>query len=344
MTAFAPDLETATELCARGQTVLLTATRVDDLETPVSAYLKLASHNTNTFLLESVEGGAFRGGTPPSGLIRTSSGVAGAMWPRSPPRPPQALRRRIRAQRRQALQSLRTLIDESRLTLPSGLPPIAAGLFGYLGYDTIRQVERLPNHAGPDPLDLPEGQLLRPRVMVVFDALRQEILVAAPVRPKPGMEAELQVDAARRRIEAVFARLDAPAPIAGSAAPWTLEEPVSNMEPAQYHQNVETAKDYIRAGDIFQVVPSQRFSAPYTATPLSLYRSLRRTNPRLSSTSSTCPASPLSARARKSWCGCAATPSPSAPLQARVHAAIRKKPIRPMRPICAPIPRNAPST
>jgi anthranilate synthase component 1 len=143
----------------------------------------------------------------------------------------------------------------------------------------IRQVERLPDQAAPEPLGLPEGQLLRPRVMVVFDALRQEILAAAPVRPVPGADPDLQVDAARRRIEAVFARLDAPAPIASASEPWSIPDPVSNMEPAQYRQNVETAKNYIRAGDIFQVVPSQRFSAPYTATPLSLYRSLRRTNP-----------------------------------------------------------------
>jgi anthranilate synthase component 1 len=121
--------------------------------------------------------------------------------------------------------------------------------------------------------------LLRPRVMVVFDALRQEILAAAPIRPVPGADPELLVDAARRRIEAVFARLDAPAPIASASEPWAMPEPVSNMEPAQYRKNVETAKEYIRAGDIFQVVPSQRFSAPYSATPLSLYRSLRRTNP-----------------------------------------------------------------
>jgi anthranilate synthase component 1 len=174
---------------------------------------------------------------------------------------------------------LRKLIEESRLTLPSGLPPISAGLFGYLGYDMIRQVERLPDQAAPEPLGLPEGQLLRPRVMVVFDALRQEILAAAPIRPAPGADPELLVDAARRRIEAVFARLDAPAPIASASEPWSMPEPVSNMEPAQYRQNVETAKNYIRAGDIFQVVPSQRFSAPYSATPLSLYRSLRRTNP-----------------------------------------------------------------
>ena len=280
MTVFAPDLDTATELCARGQTVLLTATRVDDLETPVSAYLKLASHNANTFLLESVEGGAFRGrysaiGLDPDLIWRCRGDQAEIAHAPAPGVAPGAFELCADA----PLQSLRALIEESRLTLPSGLPPISAGLFGYLGYDMIRQVERLPDQAAPEPLGLPEGQLLRPRVMVVFDALRQEILAAAPIRPAPGADPELLVDAARRRIEAVFARLDAPAPIASASEPWSMPEPVSNMEPAQYRQNVETAKNYIRAGDIFQVVPSQRFSAPYSATPLSLYRSLRRTNP-----------------------------------------------------------------
>ena len=145
MTAFAPDLETATELCARGQTALLTATRVDDLETPVSAYLKLASHNTNTFLLESVEGGAFRGrysaiGLDPDLIWRCRGDVAEIATAPAPGVAPGA----FEPSADKPLQSLRKLIDESRLTLPSGLPPIAAGLFGYLGYDTIRQVERLP--------------------------------------------------------------------------------------------------------------------------------------------------------------------------------------------------------
>ncbi|CAN0080487.1 unnamed protein product, partial [Chrysoparadoxa australica] len=280
MTVFAPDLDTATELCARGQTVLLTATRVDDLETPVSAYLKLASHNANTFLLESVEGGAFRGrysaiGLDPDLIWRCRGDQAEIAHAPAPGVAPGAFEPCAET----PLHALRKLIEESRLTLPSGLPPISAGLFGYLGYDMIRQVERLPDQAAPEPLGLPEGQLLRPRVMVVFDALRQEILAAAPIRPTPGADPELLVDAARRRIEAVFARLDAPAPIASASEPWSMPEPVSNMEPAQYRQNVETAKNYIRAGDIFQVVPSQRFSAPYSATPLSLYRSLRRTNP-----------------------------------------------------------------
>jgi len=280
MADFAPDLDTALEFVRRGEPVLLTATRVDDLETPVSAYLKLAAHTTNTFLLESVEGGAFRGrysaiGLDPDLIWRSQGDIAEIARAPAPGVAPDAFTPCADA----PLESLRQLIEDSKLPLPTGLPSIAAGLFGYLGYDTIRQVERLPNHAAPDPLNLPEGQMLRPRVMVVFDALRQEILAAAPVRPEPGVEPDLLLDAARRRIEAVFARLDAPAPIAAGAERRDIGEPDSNMTPEAYCEKVEQARAYIRAGDIFQVVPSQRFSAPFPHAPLSLYRSLRRTNP-----------------------------------------------------------------
>ena len=115
--------------------------------------------------------------------------------------------------------------------------------------------------------------------MVIFDALRQEITVAAPVRPTPGMDPELLIDAARRSVEQVFARLDAAGPARREGARWSAPEPQANMSEAEYRANVEAAKTYIRAGDVFQVVPSQRFSAPFTASPFALYRSLRRSNP-----------------------------------------------------------------
>jgi anthranilate synthase component 1 len=280
MAEFAPDPAAALEAVAGGSPVLLTARRVDDLETPVSAYLKLAAGGTNTFLLESVEGGAYRGrysaiGLDPdlvwrcedgkSAIARApASGMApGAFVPCTEP----------------PLDALRALINDSRMPLPSGTPPLAAGLFGYLGYDLVRQVERLPETAAPDPLGTPEGLLIRPRVMLIFDAIRQEILAAAPVRPREGEDPELQVDAARRRLEQVFARLDSPAPIHSEGGKVPPEQPISNMSDAAFRENVETARRYIRAGDVFQVVPSQRFSAPFTLPPFSLYRSLRRTNP-----------------------------------------------------------------
>lgn len=280
MVEFAPDPAAARQAVAAGAPVLLTARRVDDLETPVSAYLKLAAGGVNTFLLESVEGGAYRGrysaiGLDPDLVWRCENGKASIARASAPGMAPGA----FEPCDEPPLDALRTLINESRMPLPSGTPPIAAGLFGYLSYDMVRQVERLPENAAPDPLGAPEGQLIRPRVMLIFDAIRQEILAAAPVRPRPGEDPELQVDAARRRIEQVFHRLDSPAPIHSEGGKTPPEQPVSNMSDAEFRAKVETAKRYIKAGDIFQVVPSQRFSAKFDLPPFSLYRSLRRTNP-----------------------------------------------------------------
>lgn len=280
MIDFAPDAQSAAAALARGESVLLTARRVDDLETPVSAYLKLAAGQTNAFLLESVEGGAYRGrysaiGLDPDLVWRFRDGIAEIARAPGPGMAPGAFQPAGEA----PLDSLRRLLAESRLELPAGLAPLAAGLFGYLGYDTVRLAERLPATTAPDPLGLPEGILIRPRVMVVFDAIRQELVAAAPARPTPGMSPELAIDAARRRIEAVFARLDAPAPIHEEGEPRPAAEPEAMLDPVEYKAMVERARRYIRAGDIFQVVPSQRFSAPFTEPPFSLYRSLRRLNP-----------------------------------------------------------------
>jgi anthranilate synthase component 1 len=199
MPDFAPDPQAAIDAVAAGQPVLVTARRVDDLETPVSAYLKLAAGGANTFLLESVEGGAYRGrysaiGLDPDLIWRCDGETAQIARAPAPGMAPGA----FEPVDRSPLDSLRALLAETRLPLPSGVAPISAGLFGYLGYDMVRHVERLPSKAAPDPLGTPDGLLIRPRVMVVFDALRQEIVAAAPVRPRKDEDPEMQVDAARR--------------------------------------------------------------------------------------------------------------------------------------------------
>jgi anthranilate synthase component 1 len=154
---------------------------------------------------------------------------------------------------------------------------MAAGVFGTIGYDMIRLVERLPD-VNPDPLDLPDGVLTRPSIVAVFDSIGQEILLATPVRPGAGTAREAYA-AAQARLAGVVADLRRPAPrLLGNGEP----EPDSFTSPIDrkaYGRIVEKAKDYIRAGDIFQVVPSHRFRAPFERDPFSLYRSLRRTNP-----------------------------------------------------------------
>jgi len=252
---------------------------VADLETPVSAFLKIARDRPMSFLFESVEGGAVRGrysiiGLEPDLVFRTRGPVAEinrtvlqdkeAFVPC--PQPP--------------LDALRALIAENRIALPGILPPPAAGLFGYLGYDMVRQMERLPN-INPDPLGTPDALLIRPTIVVVFDSVKDQITIVTPVRPERGVSAKAALARAAERLNAIVDRLDAPLPKAmredhtgGIAA-----DAVSNTSPAEYAAMVAQAKEYIAAGDIFQVVLSQRFEAPFDLSPFSLYRALRRVNP-----------------------------------------------------------------
>ena len=278
-----PSFEAFAPRHAAGEPQLVAATLIADLETPVSAYLKLsASRAGRCFLLESVEGGVVRGrysmiGLDPDIVFRASGGHAEIArdaladpegfvpCPETP------------------LLALRALISESRI--PSAgedeLPPMAAGVFGYLGYDMVREMERLIP-AKPDPIGVPDSIFLRPTVMVVFDSVRDEISVVTPVRPKPNEDARDAYARAETRIGAVVAILEGPlshGAAKASRAPLAAVEPTSNTPPERFLAMVERAKEYIRAGDIFQVVLSQRFSTPFALPALSLYRALRRVNP-----------------------------------------------------------------
>jgi anthranilate synthase component 1 len=252
---------------------------VADLETPVSAYLKLAAERPMSFLLESVEGGAARGrysviGLEPDLIWRADGDKA--FINRTPIAKPAA----FKAEAQPTLASLRALLTESKIDLPAELPPMAAGIFGYMGYDTVRLMERLPD-GPPDDLAIPDGVLMRPTVMAIFDIVRDEITIVTPVRPEPRVSAEKAYKAACKRLKGVVAALDQPLPHAPSVSSRKLAapKPVSNTTPAQYKAMVARAKEYIVAGDIFQVVLSQRFSAPFSLPAFSLYRALRRTNP-----------------------------------------------------------------
>jgi anthranilate synthase component 1 len=156
---------------------------------------------------------------------------------------------------------------------------MAAGVFGYLGYDMVRYIERLPE-AAPDPIATPEALLMRPTVICVFDNVTSEITLVTPARKRRAQNAAQAYAAAGQRLERVMRALDRPAPKQQSPIPGAQPpEPRSNTTPEAYRAMVETCKAYTRAGDIFQVVPSQRFSAPFAQTPFALYRSLRRLNP-----------------------------------------------------------------
>ena len=249
---------------------------VADLETPVSAYLKLAAGRANTFLLESVEGGAVRGrysmiGLDPD-LIFKAEGDEAAIS-RAP-----ALDR-FEPAGAPTLSAIRAVLAQSRIDMPADLPPSSAGVFGYLGYDTVRLIEDLPDEP-TDVLGLPDTVLVRPRIVVVFDSVRDELTIVSPVRPDAGMNARDAYNRASDRLTEIVEALDRPLDRSAETADVDLEaDVVSNTTPADYMAMVAKAKDYIAAGDIFQVVLSQRFEAPFPLPPFALYRALRRINP-----------------------------------------------------------------
>jgi anthranilate synthase component 1 len=260
----------------RGETTILHVTQADDLLTPVAAYLKLAQTDPHTCLLESVEGGAWRGrysaiGLDPDLIWQCRDGVARQAEGRA------VHRREFTDLTAKPMDALRDVIHSARCPLPDGAPSIASGLFGYVGYDMVRYLEALPAHAAADPQDLPEACLIRPQTVVVFDALKQEIRIFCPVRPSE-YSAREAYDAARERLETTLQALRAPlldAPVSEAA----LGEIHSNQSESEYRDAVDRARGYIRAGDAFQIVPSQRFTADYPADPFQLYRALRRLNP-----------------------------------------------------------------
>ena len=261
---------------AKGEPQLVFTRLVSDLETPVSAFLKLAGTRRNAFLLESVEGGAVRGrysmlGFDPDLLFRADGGRAEIA------RAPNLSRFSPCAE--DSLAALRKLIAESHIAVPPGLPPMSAGVFGYLGYDMVRLMERLPP-PNPKAVDVPDAILMRPRVVAIFDAIKDELTVVTPVRSEPGANARAAYDRAINRLIDVIDALDRPVDHAPEPADIALNgEVVSNTTPAEYKAMVARAKDYIAAGDIFQVVLSQRFEAPFPLPAFSLYRALRRVNP-----------------------------------------------------------------
>jgi anthranilate synthase component I len=279
--AIKPDFETFAAAYNGGRGIAVVARRIDDLETPVSALAKLGADKLGSCLFESVEGGETRGrysivAVDPDLIHRVDESGAGFAT-----RDEQGLVGPFTPYDLPPLQALRKLLADSALDFPSDLPPPAAGIFGYLGYETVRHIERLPQTL-PDPIGVPEALLVRPRLVIVFDGVKQELLLVTPARPQIGMDAHQAYEAARARLSAVWTKLDGPSPLrvpSANARPSPLGTPVPNMSQATYMAGVETARDYIKAGDIFQVVPSQRFSATFGGSALSLYRSLRRTNP-----------------------------------------------------------------
>jgi len=249
-----------------------------DLDTPVSLMLKLAQARKNSFMLESVTGGDVRGrysiiGMNPDMIWRCNGAQA-------------SLNRTaliddevFTPETADPLTSLRALLDECKIDLPDDLPPMAAGLFGYLGYDMIRLVEHLPD-VNPDTLELHDAVMMRPSVVVIVDGVKDEITLVCPAWNSGTTSAKAAYAQAAERLSSAIRDLERSLPRGvGVSDNQKVGEPVSNVTKDQYFDIVAKAKDYIKAGDIFQVVPSQRWTSDYPLPPFSLYRALRRTNP-----------------------------------------------------------------
>jgi anthranilate synthase component 1 len=302
----APGFAAFREQYEQGHGQVLWRRGVADLETPVAAFLKLADGKPNSFLLESVEGGASRGrysiiGLEPDLIWRCRAGAAELN------RDAHAAPFAFQPDARPPLESLRALIAESRMKLPEGLPPMCGGLIGYLGYDMVRQMERLPNK-NTDAIGIPEAILGRPQLFAIFDNVTDLLTLAAPVYPREGLAAAKAWEAAQTRLAEAEAALSRPIPLA--APPVALPpqaEPVSNFTREEFVAVVGRVKDYIRAGDAFRWC---RASASRRRSRCRRSRCIGRcggSTRRRSWCSWISAGSRWCAPAPKYWCGCATT-------------------------------------
>ena len=272
-----PDAAAFTAGLAAGRAQLVWTRVVADTETPVSAMLKLQVPESGGFLLESVEGGAVRGrysllGLDPDLVWRATGDRAeiNRHW--------QHDRTAFVPCPAGALAELRALVAEVRAGMDPALPPALACLVGYIGYEAVRLVEPSVPANAPSPLGLPDMVFVRPTLLLVFDRLKDELFLVAPVFA--AADPARAHAAAVERIDAVQARLAQPMP--GSRPP-PARLPDGTATPvvgaARYSEMVARAKDYIFAGDIFQVVLAQRFTVDFPLPAFDLYRALRRINP-----------------------------------------------------------------
>ena len=266
-----------------GKTQLLSKTLSSDLETPVSAYLKLCGHNPHGFLFESVEGGKTLGrysiiGMNPDLIWTCRDGkteIKGENIPEG------------FNDKDDALTQLRQIVAANKIdTFDSNLPPMAvSGLFGYLGYEMIRLIEDIPS-TNPDDLNLPDSILLRPTSLVIFDNVKNDIVVIVPVyehAQNTDQTAQGVFETANEALELTIQKLESPLPEELSQQKTSeLNTPLSvtsNMTEQEYKNAVTKAIDYIKQGEAFQIVPGQRFSVDFDLHSFDLYRSLRRLNP-----------------------------------------------------------------
>lgn len=276
-----PDQATFERHFNNGQTQLLWNWVPADLETPVSAYLKLCAHEPHCFLLESVEGGAVLGRYSIIGLKPDK------IWTyQNDQITIQQNGKTEHIKDELPLTSLRKAIADNKIDIePHDLPPMAvSGLFGFMGYDMVRQVEDIPDD-NPDDLQTPDSIMIRPTILAIFDNIKNMICLVTPVydtKNNSAKDAATIYGEASERLFHAHSELKQNIERSLITARTDLEtEPdiTSNMSREDYHGIVNKAVEYIEQGEIFQVVLGQRFSMDYDLPSFELYRSLRRLNP-----------------------------------------------------------------
>lgn len=247
---------------------LIVRRRIGDIETPVGALLKLGADASGSFLFESIAGGERLGrysfiGLEPDHWFRIKDGVATVSKASDFSGPLSTSDDPVKA--------LREFVSFAQAETDTTLPPMASGAFGYVGYDMIQHIEPVTITA-EDKLNVPEALLVIPKVVIVFDHIFQEILLIGRVQN----DNDAAINALLDDVEARLERLPETPPKDQPPVDVTL---TSNTSKERYFEIVEQCRDYIRAGDIFQVVPSQRLSTPFNRKSISFYRALRRLNP-----------------------------------------------------------------
>lgn len=269
-----PEFTTFEKEYKSGRNQVVYSKLTSDLDTPVSIMLKLAGAKKNSFILESVTGGEIRGrysiiGMDPDLIWKCEEEQSFLSSGDSVFKPISG----------QPLSVFRDLLQQSVINLPKELPQSSAGLFGYFGYDMVRHVENLPN-LNKDTIGLPDAMFIRPSIIAVLDGVKGEVILVAPVFYEPKVDEKKAFKKAKEKISSAILELKKQTITDRNlGTPGEMEEPTSNFTKDEYKAAVNKAKNYINNGDIFQVVPSQRWTQNFSYSPFSLYRSLRRTNP-----------------------------------------------------------------
>ena len=255
---------------------LIWTTLKSDLDTPVSTYLKLCNKITNSFLLESVQDGTYRGrysiiGFNPDIIWKCKNGIAYK----------KIIRKDVGKfikEKHSPLKSLQNLINSSKIKLPTHLPPMSAGLIGYLGYETIEQYETLPPRKKSN-INVPDGFFIRPKTLAIFDDIKNEITLIHTYWYQKNQNYEKDYKFIVNNLKKLIDIINTPLKYKRKKPINKFIKPKSNIKKSTFLKMVQKAKKYIYEGDIFQVVLSQRFKTKFLLSPFELYRALRSLNP-----------------------------------------------------------------